>query len=335
MMISGIIQRVFLLFGCLILLYIGYGIISVCFCYLLSSIFYCLLSINFTYSRFLQPRYQINIRFWKESLKKSLPLALIFIISMLYYHTDIIMLGKMKGQEVVGWYGVSYRIFFTLATLAGAFLGAIFPVMSRVFKQSPKLLNKTYQKSIKLMVGIGIPLSILTYLLSEKIIFFLFGPEYICSISILRIFSLLLTFSYLNGLAGYFLTSTNRQMLTVKILAITTSINIFLNFIFIPHYSYIGAAYATVVSEILFYSIFYFSVPEKIPSIPLREIGKLIISCLVMVVLVVVLKQRALNLLLILGSGLVVYFYCIWVTGYISAEEKVKLKNIFMTAKTK
>jgi O-antigen/teichoic acid export membrane protein len=333
-MICEIIEKVFLLSLCFVLLRKGYGLISVGILYLFSGILYFLLNMGFVYRKFLKPSYQIDSRFWSKSLKEAIPLAVVALISMVYYHTDIVMLGKIKGEEVAGWYGVSYHLFFALATIPGAFLSAIFPVLSRLFKESGELLNRAFQKSFKVLIGAGIPTSVGTFLLSEKIILFLFGPQYQHSIAALRILSLLIVFSYLNGLASYFLTSINRQALTAKVIAATTGINVFLNFILIPRYSYRGAAYATVVSEILFLAFIFLSVRKKIPSISLLEIVKSAISAAIMGLLVIVLIQNDFNLLLIIAIGVITYSFFIWITGFITKEEIARLKNILLGRET-
>jgi O-antigen/teichoic acid export membrane protein len=332
--ISEVIEKCLLLSACLLLLHLGHGLISISLVYFFSGVFYCLLNMGFVYWRFLKPRYQIDIQFWRESLKEALPLAIVAVISIVYYNIDIVMLGKMKGEEVAGWYGVSYHLFFALATLTGAFLSAVFPVMSRFFKESEELLKEAYQKSFKMMIGTGIPVSIGGFLLSEKIIFFLFGPQYHHSVATLKIFSFLIIFSYLNGLAGYFLTSINRQTLTAKILALTTAMNVSLNFILIPRYSYIGAAYATVASEILFFLFFFLSLPREFRYLPLGEITKSIISSAIMGVLVILMIRNSFSLSLIIVGAAITYFISLWVTGYITRGEKAKLQDIFLDRKT-
>jgi O-antigen/teichoic acid export membrane protein len=332
--ICEIIQKVFLLSAALILLRLGYGLISIGLLYFFSGIFYFLLNTGFVYWKFLRPRYRIDIQFWKRSLKEALPLAIVALISMVYFNIDIVMLGKMKGEEVAGWYGVSYHLFFALATITGAFHSAVFPVMSRFFKESEELLKEAYHKSFKAMVGAGIPVSVGTFLLSEKIILFFFGPQYQNSIAALKILSLLIIFSYLNSLAGYFLTSINRQALTAKIFTVTAGINVLLNFFLIPRYSYIGAAYATVASEILFFTFFFLSIGGQIRSISLGEITKSVISSAIMGFSVIILIQKGFNMFLIAAIGAIIYFFFIWITGYITKGEKAKLKNIFLSRKT-
>ncbi|KPJ66979.1 hypothetical protein AMJ44_07600 [candidate division WOR-1 bacterium DG_54_3] len=332
--ICEIIEKAFLLSLSFVMLRLGYGLISVGLLYLLSGILYCLLNMGFVYWKFLKPRYRIDTQFWIKNLKEALPLAIGFLISMVYFHTDIVMLGKMKGEEVAGWYGVTYHLFIALASIGGAFLSAVFPVLSRFFKESGEMLKKAFHKSFKVLVGAGIPASVGSFLLSEKIILFLFGPQYQQSIVPLKILSCLIVFSYLNGLAGYFLTSINRQALTAKIMAVTTAINVALNFILIPRYSYIGAGYATAVSEILFFTLFFLNVRKKIPSISLLVISKSVVSSAIMGLIIIILIKNGFDLFPLIAIGLITYSFFIWITGYITKGEKTRLKNILLGRET-
>jgi O-antigen/teichoic acid export membrane protein len=173
-----------------------------------------------------------------------------------------------------------------------------------------------------------------SFLLSKKIILSLFGPQYQNSITALRILSFLIIFSYLNGLAGYFLTSINRQALTAKFLAVTTGINVILNFILIPRYSYIGAASATVVSEVLFFIFFFLTVRGEIGSISLFEIAKAIASAVIMGILVIILIQKGFTLIPLIAIGAITYLFFLWITGFINKGEKSRLKNILLGRET-
>ena len=327
--ICVISERVFILLASIILLYLGFGLICIGFLYLFSGLFYCLLSMCFVYRKFLKPLYNIDMDFWRKSFKEAVPLATVVLISMVYFHIDIVMLGKMKGEETAGWYGVSYNLFLALTTIMGAFLASIFPVMSRLFKESEELLKDAYHKAFKVMLGVGLPVSVASFLLSEKVILFLFGTQYQHSVAALKILSLFIIFGYLNGLAGYFLTSINRQAITAKLLASTTAINIVLNFILIPRYSYIGAAYATAASEVLFFIVAFLYIRKRMPSISLMVFAKAAISAAIMGFLIIISIQKGYNLFLIIAIGMFSYTFFVWITGYITKGEKARLKEAF------
>jgi hypothetical protein len=46
--------------------------------------------------------------------------------------------------------------------------------------------------------------------------------------------------------------------------------------------------------------------------------------------LIIVLIQNGFNLLLIIAIGVITYSFFIWITGFITKEEKARLKNILL-----
>ena len=238
------------------------------------------------------------------------------------------MLGKMKNQQTAGWYAVSYQMFFMLATLSGSFLTAVFPVMSRLFKESTDNLQKVYQKSFKLLISAGIPLSVGGIILARSIILFLYGSKYENSILPFSIFSSIFVFSYINGLAAYLLTAMNRQLSIAKMLTITTIVNIILNYALIPRFGTSGAAAATVVSEIMFSILFLCALPRELRYFPIKNIFKTIAAAAVMAAVILTLRN-ALNVLIVVAAGAAFYCVSIWLLRYFDKEDILIMKNVF------
>lgn len=326
--ITEIAQQILLLSMCLLLIHLGRSLIWIGIAYLFCGVFYCFLNMSIVHWKFINPCYSIDTKFWLKTFKESIPLAIVAVISMVYFNIDIVMIGKIKGEVDAGWYGISYNIFFVIATLPGVYLSAVFPVISKFFVESETLLNEAYQRSFKIIIGVGIPLSIGLFLLAENIIFSLFGYQYHQSASILKIFSLLIILSYLNSLAGYFLTAVNKQKKTAKILAAITCVNVSFNLILIPHFSYIGAAYATVISELLLFIALTDSLPVKLFFFSLQDIAKPIVSSAIMSIFIIIMVHKNWNLPLTIIIAVTVYFLLIWISGYVKEIKKEELKAI-------
>ena len=65
---------------------------------------------------------------------------------------------------------------------------------------------------------------------------------------------------FVNYLMGYLLNAIDKQRLFTLTVALTTMLNIALNLALIPKYSFAGAAYATLISEIVsFVMLYYFT----------------------------------------------------------------------------
>ena len=51
---------------------------------------------------------------WKDILHVSIPMAMAYFMTQIYYNFDTIMLKIFKGDEVVGLYNAAYKIIFLL-----------------------------------------------------------------------------------------------------------------------------------------------------------------------------------------------------------------------------
>jgi peptidoglycan biosynthesis protein MviN/MurJ (putative lipid II flippase) len=90
-----------------------------------------------------------------------------------------------------------------------------------------------------------------------------------------------------------------------------------------------GAAYATVVSEVLFFIFFFVFLPGRFRYLPWAKIGKSMISSAIMGVLIIFMIKNGLTLPSIIVVGAIIYSICVWVTGYITRDEKAELQKIF------
>lgn len=327
--ISQIAQKIFLVFLCFFLLSLGYGLIAVCVGYLLSAVFYCLVNLALVRGHFLKPYYETRWRLWKSLVREGFPIAAAAAIAMVYYNIDMIMLGKMKGDKVVGWYGAGYYLYFSVITFISAFLAAVFPVMSRLFKTEKEKMGRLYEKSVKAVSTITLPISVVGVLLAGKIILFLYGFQYSQSTGVFRLFSAVIFFGCLNGLASYFLVSMNLQNIVFKMVSLTTFVNVALNFILIPRFSLLGAALATVVCEILFFIISFNSIPKEFRNFSYMFILKAVSASLIMGFGIFLLSIKITNLAVLISAGIVIYWFMLFSTGYLNSDDRLILKDIF------
>lgn len=325
--LTEIAEKVFLVLFCFIFLSIGYGLTMVAALYLFSGVFYLILNIILLSKKIGRLSFKVNIGFALDLFRKSLPFALGGLLLMFYYYIDAVMLGKMKGEQVVGWYSAGYHLCIALGIISSVFLNAIFPVMSRVFKTSKDSLRNIYEKCFKYLLALGIPISVGGVILGRRIILLFYGNNYFNSILPFQLIVSVIVFSYINSLFGYFLTSADRLGDRNKIFAISAFTNAGLNFVLIPRYSYAGAAIATIASEILFciFCIVYIS-RHFFYYLPLRLILKSLFASAMMGIFMRLTIN--INLALLISFSILVYFILLWFFGYFDKEDKLLFREV-------
>jgi len=192
---------------------------------------------------------ELGRSFWKATIKAALPFGLSTIFITIYYWIDSVMLSVMQGNEVVGWYNAAYRLMLVLSFIPAALLGAIFPIMSRLHKSSQDTLKFAYERSFKYLLILGFPIGVGTTILANRIITMVYGLEYVPSIIALQVLVWSEVFIFLNIVFATLLNSMDKQITVTKQCALGAALNVVLNLLLIPRYSYIGASIATVATE--------------------------------------------------------------------------------------
>ncbi len=193
--------------------------------------------------------FSFNLTLWQAFLKQSLPMGLSAILITIYYNLDTIMLGFFKSDEVVGWYNAAYRIVLVLLTLQTFLTQTIYPIISRYYHHNNfKGMERMMNIYVKVILSISIPIAVGGTVLANSIMTFLFGDQYTEGVVAFQI--LIWNLIFILGL-GMLMNATDNQRKLLIGTAIGAIINTILNFILIPTFSLIGAAVATVVTEIV------------------------------------------------------------------------------------
>ena len=248
--IGKILKNVILLTGAVVITYEGLGILAFAYLYLIGSLFLLAYSFTLVAIKFVKPRFELDKGFCKWLIKEGLPFWASFVFIKIYYDIDKVMLSMMVGDVVVGWYSAAYRLVVTLGFIPTAFIASIYPVTSRLFISSKDALIFTTERALKYMLIIGVPIGILTTSLSDEIISLVYGAEYAPSAIALQILIWSEVLIFGSVVFGNLLNSVNKQIVVTYQTAIAAILNVVMNLLLIPRYSYVGASIATVMTEL-------------------------------------------------------------------------------------
>jgi O-antigen/teichoic acid export membrane protein len=281
---------------------LGYGIVAFGYIVLIASVVN--LALTFLIMVFKFSRIQlrlVNIKVCFDLLKKSLPYALGGVLYMAYFRVDGILLKNIMGTSgdvAMGWYGTGYSFVNALTVIPGAFMGAVFPVMSRAFSSVPSELDSLYTRSLKLMFMVGLPIAIGVAFLADDIVMMLYPPSHFAladrqALSIILkvlIWSGLLLF--LNTVIITLYRATDARKAFAIVTAISLCTNIVSNLILIPKYSYLGASISMIISESLFFICGSLYVQKYISKFnDFRALLKILLASVALTLVLVIFKH--------------------------------------------
>ena len=199
----------------------------------------------------------------KSLLKDSWPLLLSSIAIVIYMRIDQIMLGQMVGDKAVGIYSAAVRVSEVWYFIPMMIVASVFPRLTEYHAKDKITYELILQKFFRLLNIITVSFGILIFLISEITIVVLFGEDYLESINVLKILGWIGFFVGIGLVRSKYLILEGFQVYQAVFLVAGASVNIMLNFFWIPLYEEIGAAWATFVA----YFFIVFIGPLFFPSL--------------------------------------------------------------------
>jgi O-antigen/teichoic acid export membrane protein len=195
-------------------------------------------------------------RRWWGLLKAGFPFALASVFIIVYKLVDVTMLKYMLGSdEIVGWYGASVRLINILLFAPLALSAALFPALSEM-KGDDERLSRAAALTIRLLVGLALPATLLIFFHAGWISAVALGPGYGPSAGSLKVLGLSLPLVFASYPLAVLLKSTGRERLFAAGSLVCGLVNIAANLYAIPRWEHVGAAWTTVISEALVLVLF-------------------------------------------------------------------------------
>jgi O-antigen/teichoic acid export membrane protein len=324
--IPSIIEKIFVLTLSILFFFSGYGLLGLSSAILLGSVIGLCSSIYFLLTRFVRPEIYFNYTRWMSFIREALPFALISITGILYTRIDGVMLSLMKGDAAVGWYGVAFMLIESLMFLPSAFLGALFPVFSNLFTTSHDFLKLAYERSFKYLFMLSMPIVVGITLVADKIIL-LFGYQFNNSATALQVLAWSLIFLFINLELYNMLAAINKQRICLFCSVIGVVANITLNLILIPPLSYIGAGFATVITNFIVFIVEFYYISRYFYRIKiLKIIYKPIIASMIMAIYILYLGNT--TILIIIPTAAILYFAALYLIKAFDETDTMLFKQI-------
>lgn len=200
------------------------------------------------YIYFFSKGKKININYWKYAIPICLPYIPHLLSMTLLNSTDRVMITKMCGNEQTSLYSLAYTCGTMVTLLLTSLNGAFAPWLGE------KLVKEEYNEIKKfsyiyILTFFGMAIGIM--LVSPEVLLILGGKSYMEAIYVLAPVSMGCACQFLYTMfvnVEQFKKATKGMAIGSIIAAIS---NIILNFIFIPKYGYLAAAFTTLIGYLI------------------------------------------------------------------------------------
>lgn len=198
---------------------------------------------------------KLSIKNWRMSARRAKGLVeqgwMIFlgsIFAMIYLKIDQIMLKWLVGPEEVGVYAVAATLSEAWYFVPTAIVASFFPKMIKLKESEPGLYEARLQQMFDLLYMLALGVAVFVTLLAKPLVLLVFGEAYGASSAILVIHIWAAIFIFMRAAFSKWILIENVLMFSLITQGLGALANVALNFVLIPDYGGLGAAYATLIS---------------------------------------------------------------------------------------
>lgn len=282
----------------------------------------------------LRDKFAGIFKFFKQNLLRPIlssawPISLMGVLGVFMLNTDIIMLGFFRTSAEIGYYSAGQKIVQVLYTIPSIFAAAMFPAFSRLVGAGEREKSRrAMEEGLSTVLMISLPMVVGGVVLGSGIVDFLYGQEFSPTIPAFQILIFSLIMAYPGALLGNYILAHDKQIKLAPYVAAASIGNVIFNFILIPLFGIIGAAVATLLSQLI-YNGSAWRFAKKINNFKtLLHLKKIAPAALLMGLLSYALSAAGLHVLLTIAASALFYFGVLWV---LKEKTLTELKSIVVS----
>ncbi len=198
-------------------------------------------------------RLRFDRRFFRVFLRQSYPYALLILLMSFYNRIDSVLIERLlpvNGKEQAGIYAQAFRLLDAFAMFGALFAGLLLPIFARMIKQKEDVAQMV-QFSFLLIIVPSIMVGVAANIYDLEIMQLLYHEHTIASapvFGVLMIGFLGIATTYIFGT----LLTANGSMKQLNLMAAGgMTLNVLLNVLLIPHFQALGAAWVSLLTQIL------------------------------------------------------------------------------------
>jgi O-antigen/teichoic acid export membrane protein len=196
-------------------------------------------------------QFTFDRQFSLRVIRESIPYALLIVLMLFYTRSDSVILERLheKGRFEAGIYAQGFRLLDALYMFGMVFVMLLFPMFSRILKQSKKEILPLLQTSGNFLIGGSAVIVIALYFNSETVLNWIYDANISESARsfkwlMLGFFSLSINFIF-----GTLLSANGNFKVLNYLAVVAVFFNVGLNFVFAPVYGSEGAAFIFFLTQ--------------------------------------------------------------------------------------
>jgi O-antigen/teichoic acid export membrane protein len=188
---------------------------------------------------------------WWTWIKEAIPLSIGAALFSVYYRIDIVMLEALDSARAVGEYTIGYKFADLAIFFPEALLTPVMTLFVAAWPHDASSLRRHVRQSFVLLAVAAVAIGVGFALVAGPLIELLYGDRYATATGASRLLVTGSVIQYVSYLCFMILVAIGRNRPYALAGLAGLVVNVALNLILIPAYSFDGSAIATVVTELV------------------------------------------------------------------------------------
>ena len=203
------------------------------------------------YKKLSTQKLSINWSIGRKMLSRSKYYIIPSLMVVVYQHTDRIMLKLMVGDTEIGLFSAALVCTGMTGFVFKAIIDSARAAILETKAKKPELYEKRVTQLYSVIIALALAQSIFITIFAKQIVYLLYGEAYLAAVPILRLAVWYDTFGYYSSVRNVWILAEEKQQYLTKINVVGSLANVVLNIFLIPVFGGVGAAIASIITQIL------------------------------------------------------------------------------------
>ena len=245
--------------------------------------------------------------------RSAIPVVGQMVAVLVIYNSGVIFLRVLRTAETVGYYSAAYALLSFTENICTLYGMTLLPTLTRLGKKTPEE-RTLYHTALAQVFAVALPVSVGGMFLAPAIIHVAFGAAYAPSVVILQVLIWAVLPFAIRAVPWSALIAHGHQGLAWRATAYAVLANLVLNLFLISAYGAIGAAVATLTTEVLVGAMmFFFTYRQGISVAPLQRFWRPLLGATAMAIALWLLRDA--NIGVQFAAGALIYAVVLCTVG--------------------
>jgi len=308
-------------------LLLGFGLRVFALTFVAAGFVKLFLSYRIIYKKFLTFGWKWKPRDFRIITKVSFYFGVSAFLAAAYNQLDIVMLSFMKDFDAVSEYQTAHKLLNLTVIIPTMLQFAFLPQLAQNFRHAENR-DKLFSTGLGYLFVIIIPLIPAVVMLAKPIIILVYSEKYMASIPALQILGFAAVAQMMNTFFVSLYTAVNKQNKIVRFQVFGLLLNLVLNLLLIPRFSFIGASITTVATEwTIFIFIFVYAMKNISSNLlpPIKLASKIVLSTAIMVIVILITRYFQIGGIFSILGAAITYGIALHITQVINISQFIHL----------